>query len=165
MIYKNLTDEQKEQISKELNNYAVAVGGINPFLTMIEDIRDARPNALLNKTAIFHYAQGTLNWGKSIFKDTLTTLFDAMRKEEKDGDMINGLKPKEYKITMNMMKILKPITVTINPKDEECGGFSFPILDTTEPKKTKMSLIFKILFFYNIEFAKEALNYEIKDAN
>ena len=88
-----------------------------------------------------------------------------MRKEEKDGDMINGLKPKEYKITMNMMKILKPITVTINPKDEECGGFSFPILDTTEPKKTKMSLIFKILFFYNIEFAKEALNYEIKDAN
>lgn len=163
MIYKNLTDEQKEQIAKEINNYAVAVGGINSLLTMIEDIRGARPNALLNKTAIFHYGKGTLNWGKSIFKDTLTTLFDAMRKEEKDGDMINGLKPKEYKTTMNMMKILKPITITVNPKDEDCGGFSFTILDVSEPKKTKTSLIFKILFFYNIEFAKEALNYEIKD--
>ena len=165
MIFKNLSNEQKEQLSKELKNYATSVGGTNFFLTMIEDIRGSRPNALLNKTAIFHYTQGTLNWGKSIFKDTLTVLFDSMRKEEKDGDMINGLKPKEYKNTMNMMKILKPVTVTVNPKDEECGGFSFQILDTSEAKKTKISLIFKVLFFYNIEFAKEALAYEIKDDN
>lgn len=163
MIYERLTNEKKEELYKELNNYAISIGGKNFFLGMIEDIKNAKPNALLNKTAIFHYSKGTLNWGKSIFKDTLVTLFNAIRKEEKDGDMIDGLTPKEYKSTMNMMKILKPIIVTINPKGEDYGGFSFPILDITQPKKTKITLLFKIIFFYNIEFVKKALNYEIKN--
>ena len=30
--------------------------------------------------------------------------------------MINGLAPKEYKETMNMMRTLKPLMITITPK-------------------------------------------------
>jgi hypothetical protein len=152
-------------MAKEIQSNVASVGGMNSYLSLIDSTRDTKPNGLMNKTAIFHYPSGTLNWEKSIYKDTLTELFSAMRREEKDGDMLNGLKPKEYKNTMNMMRILKPINITVNPKDEKYSGFSFPILDTSEAKKTKISMIFKILFFYNIEFAKAAIAYEIKDDN
>ncbi|HIP13028.1 MAG TPA: hypothetical protein EYG97_00965 [Arcobacter sp.] len=160
MNYDNLTNEQKEEISNKINNDVQSVGGVNFYLALIESLRETKPNALLNKTAKFHYPKGTIDWSKSIYKETLTALFNAMKKEERDGDMLDGLKPRDYKSTMNMMKVLKPIIITINPKDEECEGFSFPILDTSEAKKTKVSLAFKILFFYNIEFAKKALNFK-----
>jgi len=164
MNYDNLTNEQKEEISLQIKEDVQNVGGVNFYLGLIESIRETKPNALLNKTAIFHYGKGTISWEKSIYKETLTALFNAMKKEERDGDMLNDLKPRDYKSTMNMMKVLKPITVTIKPKDEELEGFSFSILDTSEAKNTKVSLAFKILFFYNIEFAKKALNFRSQDA-
>ncbi len=163
MNFNDLTKEEQKQLHNELTANATSVGGINPFLKMIEDIKDAKPKALLNKTAIFHYNSGKLNWGKSIYKDTLNTLYTAMVKEEKDGDIIKGSNPKDYKNTMNMMRTLKPIEITIIPKDEECVGFNLSILDTTEDKKTKVSLMFKIIFFYNIDFTKKVLNYKITE--
>lgn len=162
MKFNDLTNEQQEQLHISLMKNAVSVGGINPFLQMIEDIRASKPKALLNKTAIFHYKSGKMNWNKSIFKDTLALLYNAMIKEEKDGDIIAGLKPKEYKNTMNMMRTLKPVVVEVIPKDEACEGFSFHMLDSTEDKKTKIDLMFKIVFFFNIDFAKQVLNYEVK---
>lgn len=164
MNFNNLSNETKAKLHKELLENAMSVGGKNFFLQMIEDTRKEKPNPLLNKTAIFHYTSGKVSLSKSIYKDTLTTLFSAMRKEEKDGDMLDGLKPKEYKNFMNMMRTLKPVKVQVIPKDiENCTGFKFSILDSTVEKNTKITLMFKIIFFYNIEFAKKALNYEIKE--
>jgi hypothetical protein len=78
--------------------------------------------------------------------------------------MINGLAPKEYKETMNMMRTLKPLMITITPKKvEEPKYFSFPILDTSIEKKTKIDLFYKMLFFYHIDFAKDVLNYVDKE--
>ena len=103
--------------------------------------------------------------GKSIFKETLVSLFDAMRKEEKDGDMINGLNPKDYKATMNMMRALRPVSLEITPKNiEDANGFSVNILDASEEKKTKVTLMFKTIIFYNIDFAKEVLSYKAPEA-
>ena len=164
MTFQDLTIRQQEQLHKELMANAMSVGGVNAFLQMIEDIRASKPKALLNKTAIFHYKSGTINWTKSIFKDTLTALYDSMVKEEKDGDLIQGLKPNEYKKTMNMMRTLKPIVVKVIPKDEMYTGFSFIMLDTSEAKKTKIALVFKIIFFFNIDFAKQILKLEIAEA-
>ena len=161
MNFNDLSNEQQEQLHKELMKDALNMGGINPFLQMIEDIRNSKPKALLNKAAIFHYKSGKINWSKSIFKDTLATLYSSMIKEEKDGDILNGLKPKDYKNTMNMMRALKPVTVTVIPKDEKYEGFDFPMLDATQDKKTKIDLKFKIIFFFNIEFAKKVLSYKI----
>jgi len=163
MIFKELSTIKKEELSNQLTTYAQSVGGNNYFLTMIENIKEANPNPLLNKTAIFHYKYGTLNWEKSIYKDTLGELFNAMRREEQTGDILDGLTPKQYKKSMNMLKILKPITITVNPKDDTLDGFSFSILDTTQLKKTKISLIFKIIFFYGVDFSKEVLNYKKLD--
>ncbi len=162
MNFNDLSTDQKEQLHNDLLSKVAALGGVNPFLQMIEDIKASKPKALLNKTAIFHYSSGKLTWGKSIYKDTLNTLYTAMVKEERDGDIIAGLKPKDYKNTMNMMRALKPVSITVIPKDETCEGFELSILDATQEKKTKVDLMFKIIFFFNIEFAKKILSYEIK---
>ena len=160
MNFNDLSNEEKQQLHVELTNNADSVGGKNFFLQMIEDIREEKPKALLNKTATFHYKQGKIQWQKSIFKDTLTSLYDAMRREEKTGDMLNDINPKEYKAVMNMMRALKPVKVLVSPKPDECDGFSMEILDASEDKKTKISLMFKIVFFYNVTFAKTVLEYK-----
>ncbi len=160
MNFNDLNPQEKQQLHEELLKYAHQIGGINPFLQMLEDIRVEKPKPLLNKTAIFHYKNGKIIWVKSIFKETLDTLYSAMVKEERDGDMLEGLNPKEYKNVMNMIRTLKPITVTVQPKDENTQSFNFDILDTTVEKKTKVSLLFKIIFFYNIDFAKQVLMYK-----
>lgn len=163
MKFDDLTEEQKKSFHEELLANAISVGGKNYFLQMIEDLRKQKPHALLRKSANGYYDRGKISWGKEIFKDTMELLFNAMRKEERDGDMLNGLAPKDYKTTMNMMKILKPITITITPENEKCKGFSLQILDTSVEKNTKVSLMYKTIFFYNIDFAKEALSYNTEE--
>ena len=60
-----------------------------------------------------------------------------------------------------MLKTLKPIVLTIKPKNQKEGeGFKLAIIDTADSEKTKISLMFKILFFHNIEFAKKALAFQ-----
>ena len=165
MIFKELPLEKRIQLHEETLSYANSIGGINFFLQMIEDIKKEKPNPLLNKSNAYNFSKGRLNWEKQIFKDTLTLLFNSMRKEEKDGDMIAGLNPKEYRACMNMMRTLRPIKLYVRPRKEEDGeGFSFPILDTSIDKKTKVTTIFKMIFFYNTDFAKEVLNYKKEEA-
>ena len=159
MRFNDLELNAKKELNTKINEYANSIGGVNAFLQMIEDLRAEKPNALLNKTAIYHYKKGKITWSKSIYKDTLTQLFNAMRKEDKDGDILNGLNPKAYKETMNMMRTLKPVTVSIRNEDNS-SGFTVDILDSSEVKKTKVDLMFKIIFFYNIEFAKDALTFK-----
>ncbi|MBU3015457.1 hypothetical protein KO488_11880 [Poseidonibacter lekithochrous] len=159
MRFNDLDLDTKKELNKQITEHANSIGGINFFLQMIEDIRNEKPNALLNKTAIFHYTKGKITWSKSIYKDTLTQLFNAMRKEDKDGDILNGLNPKVYKETMNMMRALKPVTISIRNEDSS-SGFAVDILDSSEVKKTKVDLMFKIIFFYNIEFAKDTLTFK-----
>ena len=160
MNFSELDSKIKSELHEEVKGFAMSIGGTNVFLQMIEDIKKEKPHALLNKSCVFHFAKAKLNWNKQIFKDSLDQLFTAMRKEEKDGDMLNGLEAKDYKETMNMMRTLKPLVITVTPKKvEEPKMFSFPILDTSVEKKTKVDLFYKMLFFYHIDFAKDALNY------
>ena len=160
MNFSELDSKIKSELHEEVKGFAMSIGGTNVFLQMIEDIKKEKPHALLNKSCVFHFAKAKLNWNKQIFKDSLDQLFTAMRKEERDGDMLNGLNPKDYKETMNMMRTLKPLIITITPKKvEEPRTFSFSILDTSIAKKTKIDLFYKMVFFYHVDFAKDVLNY------
>ena len=160
MNFNELTLETKNQLHVEVKRLAMSIGGTNVFLQMIEDIKKEKPHALLNKSCVFHFAKAKLNWNKQVFKESTNLLFTAMRKEEKDGDMLNGLEAKDYKETMNMMRTLKPLVITVTPKKvEEPKMFSFSVLDTSVEKKTKVDLFYKMLFFYHIDFAKDAINY------
>ena len=164
MNFNQLDEEQKKQLHTKAIDLAENLGGVNFFLQMIEDIKTEKPHALLNKSCVFHFSKGKLNWNKQIFKESTNLLFSAMRKEEKDGDMLNGLSPKEYKETMNMMRTLKPLIITITPKKvEEPRTFSFSILDISIAKKTKVDLFYKMVFFYHIDFAKDVLSYGIEE--
>ncbi|XPV69220.1 MAG: hypothetical protein ACNI25_01290 [Halarcobacter sp.] len=160
MNFNKLDVEQKQQLHEEITNYANSVGGKNFFLKMIEEIREQKPNPILNKSGIFHTTRLKISLNKTIFKDTFSTLFDAIRREERVGDMLNSVDTKEYKNCMNMMKTLKSTIITVQTKNEEDGeGFSFPILDTSVEKNTKVTFIYKVIFFYHLDEAKKALNY------
>ena len=164
MNFNQLNEEQKEQLHKQTMELTENLGGVSFFLQMIEDIKKEKPHPLLNKSCVFHFSKGKLNWNKQLFKESVDNLFSAMRKEEKDGDMLNGLAPKDYKETMNMMRTLKPLVITVTPKKvEEPKMFSFSILDTSVEKKTKVDLFYKMLFFYHIDFAKDVLNYKSEE--
>lgn len=163
MDFNKLPEITKQQLHEEVLQCANSIGGKNFFLQMIEDIKKEKPSPLINKSGTFHFSKGKVNLSKSIFKETHTLLFDAIRREEKTGDMLNGINPKEYKSVMNMMRTLSHVQISVNSSDEENNeGFTFDILDTKEEKKTKVTFLFKLIFFYHIEEAKKALNYKSK---
>lgn len=159
MNFNQLNDEIKEKLSQEILSNAMSLGSKNSFLQMIEDIRKEEKVPLLHKSKNFKYSKGRISWKKSIYDLTLTTLFDAIKREKDDGDILKDISLKEYKKTVNMMKTLKPLNFTVKPKDSENSGFEFSIIDIDENNQAKVSFMFKIIFFYNIEFAKKALSY------
>lgn len=161
MDFNKLDDATKNALHEEITTAANSVGGKNFFLQMIEDIRAEKPNPLLNKSGAFHYSKGRVELSKSMFKETFSLLFDSIRREEKTGDMLTGVPTKEYKPTMNMMRTLNKVSVTVQPRTEDLGeGFSFSILDTTVEKQTKVTFMFKAIFFYHLDEAKKALSYK-----
>lgn len=161
MDFNKLDKNLKEELHKEFASYANILGGTNFFLKMIEEIREQKPNPLLNKSGMFHTTKAKVTLSKSMFKDTFSTLFDAIRREERNGDMLNGIETKEYKATMNMMRTLKSVNITIQGKNENEDSFSFDILDTREEKKTKVTFVFKTIFFYHLDEARKVLTYKV----
>lgn len=159
MDFNKLDKNTKQELHSLFTEYSEIVGGQNSFLKMIEEIRDIKPSPLLNKSGAFHTSKIKVSLSKSIYKETFSTLFDAIRREEKTSDMLDGIEPKKYKEAMNMMKTLKSVIINFEVKNEEGKSFSFPILDTSEEKKTKVTFFFKAIFFYNLNEAKKVLNY------
>jgi hypothetical protein len=164
MRFIDMSSEEQLKLHNEILALANSVGGKNFFLSLLEDIKGTRPRPLLNSSNKFNYSNGTMIWNKTIFKDKLMLLLDYIKVEDRNGSMLSGIDPKEYKKVMNMIRTLSPITIEVKPTNSEDGdGFSFPIMDTSVPKDTKVSLIFKILFLYNVEYTKKILNYEVRD--
>ena len=160
MDFNKLDENTKQKIHEEVLSNANSIGGKNFFLQMIEEIKQEKPTPMINKSGSFHFSKGRITLSKSMFKETHTLLFDAIRREEKTGDMLNGVSPKEYKAVMNMMRTLRPVRISVIPKADIDGiGFSFDILDSSQEKQTKVDFMFKLIFFYSIDEAKKALNY------
>lgn len=162
MDFNKLELSKKEELNNEFTLYSKAMGGDNFLLKIVEEIREQKPNPLLNQTGIFHTKQAKIKLSKSIFKDTLTTLYEAIRREEKNGDMFDGASTKEYKATMNMIRTLRPVTVTFESKDSD-ESFTFNILDTSIEKNTKVTFAFKAIFFYHLDEIKKALFFKNKN--
>ncbi len=164
MNFHKLETQTKIKLHKDLLSNAMSIGGKNIFLQLIEDIREIEENPLTLKTRVISYAKGKIKWNKAIYKDTHILLLEAIKKEEKDGNILEGLTPKKQKAMTNMLKTLNPLTFTIKPKNQNDGvGFTFKIIDFSDTKHTKIDMMFKIIFFYNIDFAKQVLRYEVKD--
>lgn len=98
MRFKDLEEETKEYLNKEVTTLSNSLGGVNFFLQLIEDMKNEKINPLLNKSSTFHYSKGKVSWNKTIYKDTLVLLYETMKLEEKDKDFFENLKPKAKKI-------------------------------------------------------------------
>ena len=155
MKFKDLNKITKENLYNQLNTYAQNIGGKFNFLQILEDIRSIK-QPLIKKTASLHYETGKIYWNKNIFQDKSDLLFQTMKKIEIDGDMYSNLNDYKKKKVSNMLKALKPIIFEVVPNDETLKGFEFNLID----ENNEISMIFKIIFFYNIGFAKEILNYK-----
>ncbi|MGA1932590.1 hypothetical protein ACH5BF_07685 [Arcobacter sp. YIC-464] len=160
MNFKDLSLEEKKEINQLLLTYANSIGGVNFFLQLLDDIKKETNFPLLNKSNIYHFSKGKVSWNKSIYKDTKLLLHNYLKNMEKDEKYLSTVKPKEKKNIDNMMRTLKPVEVKVRSKNNSDEGFSFSIIDFTDEQNIKVSLPYKIIFFYNKDFAKQALNFK-----
>ncbi len=161
MNFIDLSNEAKEALHQELLTCATKLGGKNFLLQLVEDVKRTEQSPLVNKDKHFSFSKGFVSWNKVIYPETFDLLLTAIITEEREGDMLTGMKEKDQKRLVNMLKTLKPVELTIKPKNIKDGeGFSLLILDTSDASKTKISLLFKVLFFHNIAFAKQALSFK-----
>jgi len=152
----DLSDKQKSQLHDEITSYAKSIGGEKVFLQMLEDIREEGVELLADRSTKFRFNGGNMSWNKYIYKDTFALFLDALKSE---GDMFDGLKAKKQKSMLNMLKTLKPVIIKVKPKNMKDGeGFTLSIVETDNKDKATISMMFKIVFVYPIEFAKELLN-------
>ena len=142
----------KNEILTFVNEYT----NMESYTQFLKDVKDAKPMILLSNTQKFNNKDFTITWNKPLQKDTLKTLANAIRKENKTGDMLNGLENEEYATTLSMMKALKPLEIKILSKQNK-KEFVFKILDTSEEKNTKVTLMYKILFFYSYSYIHKVL--------
>lgn len=158
MNFTDLSEKNRKQLHEEILSNAENVGGKDVFLQMIEDIKKDGSTLLSEKSTAFRFNSGNISWNKAIYKDTLALLIKAMKV---DGDMLEGMKFKKQKSTLNMLKTLKPVIIRVKPKNMKDGeGFTLSIVETDIKDKATISLMFKIIFFYSISFAKDALAYD-----
>jgi hypothetical protein len=156
MTLTDLSEKQKSQLYEEITFHAKSIGGEKVFLQMIEDIREEGVELLADKSTKFRFNGGNMSWNKYIYKDTLALFLDALKSEE---NMFDGLKAKKQKSMLNMLKTLKPVIIKIKPKNIKDGeGFTLSIVETDRKDKASISLMFKIVFVYPVEFARELLN-------
>lgn len=158
MNFTDLSERNREQLHKEILSHAENLGGKNAFLLMIEDIREDGGSLLSERSTAFRFNGGNISWNKSIYKETLALLFEALKA---DGDMFEGLKAKKQKSMLNMLRTLKPVIIRVKPKNMKDGeGFTLSIVETDLKDNATISIMFKIIFFYPIDFAKKALAYD-----
>jgi hypothetical protein len=163
MEFYRLETKQKEIAHTKVLEVAMNFGGKNSFLTIIEEMRKEKTNPLLHQSSVFHHPKFKINWTKVIHKESLTSLFYAVKKEEKDGNLLQNLAPKDFKTTLNMIKALKSLEFVVTPKVDTIQSVTFPLFSDVNDNDAKISIVFKALFFYPIEYLKKALSYEIRE--
>ncbi len=159
MSFNNLTQENKDILQQEILEIAMSMGGKSFFLQMINDIKSSKEHPLSHQSCSFYFIDGKIKWNKAIYKKTLNTLFKAIRMQEKEGIFLDKNSPKEYKNILNMIKTIKPVEITIKAQDSE--AYNCKIFDVIDGDKTEVSTLFKVIFFYNIDFVKKILNNKI----
>jgi len=158
-----LSDEEKGLFSGLLLESANNFGGKNFFLQLLEAIRDAKPHPLMASSKTFRMDKGSVLWDKVIFNDKLQLLMKARQNETKQDNFLPEKGEKNYKKILNVVRTLKPIVFHVKPKNIKDGiGFSFQPFDVIDEDKTKLNLLFDVIFFCSIDTVKKILNYKPK---
>jgi len=159
-------EDTKALIHLLMTKSAQSIGGANFLLSLLEAMKEKKPNALMFKSCYIESDEAVIKWNKIVFKDKLDILEELIRSQKsEDGYDFNILEEKndkKRKKILNMVKTLAPIEFTITPKKQEYGvGFNFKIFETINEESTKLNPIFISMFFCSTEFIKKALKHKV----
>lgn len=157
MKFNKLSHDEKIEIQKNVNEFMDAVGGRNYFFTMIENIKESKQHPLLNKTGKYHFENGTITWGKEIYKDKIVSLKNRMIASE-DDNILNADTPKLKKEIVNAVKTLGKLDFIVHIKGEEV--FKFKPFITNSDDNIELNHFFQIVFFDSLNNTKRILDYK-----
>ena len=157
--YNSLDDLTKQNLKKEINDCALALGGKNNFLHLIEGIRKERPHPLISKNLSFRFSYGTVKWGKVIFKDKVDLLIKMTKDRENNENLMPKKGDKKYKTVMNFLRTLGPMIFEIRPKNNKDGdGFNLHPFDIIDENTSHLNFMFDVVFFLPIHIVKQVFN-------
>lgn len=157
MKFNNLSHEEKLETQKLVLKCMETLGGRNHFLGMIEDIKELPQHPLLNKTGKLHYTNGTITWGKQIFKEKVSALKMLFIQHPSDN-ILNIKDLKLQKDIHNCLKTMGKLTFLITSKDG--NTFSFEPFKTINENNIETTPLFQIVFFDSINSTKRILDYK-----
>ncbi|PIF04602.1 MAG: hypothetical protein CSA86_01585 [Arcobacter sp.] len=157
MKFNNLSHEEKLEIQKLVLECMDVVGGRNHFLGMIESIKESDQHPLLNKTGKFHYPNGTITWGKQIFKEKVMALKN-MFIQHLDDNILTIKNEKLNKEIKNCLKTMGKLQFTI--RSTEGAEFTFPPFKTIDANNVEITPLFQIIFFDSLNNTKRILDYK-----
>ena len=159
-------EDTKLLIHLFMTKSAATIGGVNFLLSLIEVMREIKPNPLIEKKCIIKSKEAKIVWNKIVFKDKLEVLEEILvthkSSENPDFNILNIESQKKKKRVLNVIKALMPVDFIVTPNDpQNGGGFEFKIFDKIDLDNEEVTLnpIFIAMFFCSIEFTKKALKY------
>ncbi|MGY8751559.1 MAG: hypothetical protein ACKVKJ_05940 [Fidelibacterota bacterium] len=162
--YNSLDDSTKQNLKEQIIECAVAIGGKNHFLSLIEEIREKQIHPLLSKDSSFRFSYGLVKWGKVIFKDKVDLLITLTNDRENNENLMLKKGDKNYKTIMNFLRTLGPITFEVHPENKKDGdGFSLQAFDLIDENTSHLNFMFDVIFFLPINIVKKLFNGSIKN--
>ena len=157
MKFNNLSHDEKLEIQKKVLEVLEVVGGKNHFLKLIEDVKESSQHPLMNKTGRYHFTNGTITWGKQIFKEKVIALKN-MFIQHPDDNILTIKNTKLQKEIENSIKTLGKLTFVIETKDGK--KFEFEPFMTINETNVEINPIFQVIFFDSINNTKRILDYK-----
>jgi hypothetical protein len=159
LSYNSLDDLTKQNLKKEINDCALALGGKNHFLHLLEEIRKERHHPLMAKNLSFRFSYGTVKWEKVIFKDKVHLLIKMIKDRENNGNLMPKKGDRKYKTVMNLLRTLGPMKFEIRPKNNKDGdGFNLHPFDIIDENTSHLNFMFDVVFFLPIHIVKQVFN-------
>ena len=156
MRFNTLSHDEKLDLQKDILDLIEKLGGLNHFYKLLEDIRGVRQHPLLNKTGKFHFTNGTITWGKEIYKDKIDAIFEVL-KVVQDENILEVSNEKLKKQITNSIRTLGKLVFIIETSDAKIEIEPFKSIDDNE---VRLNHLFQIIFFDSINNTKKILKYK-----
>lgn len=158
--FHQLSNDDKILLRNQLLEIASAMGGQNSFLKVLESIKKTFPEPLLAKNSHFKFQNGTINWNKTIHKETLLLLNGRLRnRKENNLNLMTNKDAKDYKQINNMLRTFSPITFTITITTAIDPILTFKGVDMIDEETTFINPLFEIFFFCPVNLVKKAIHF------
>lgn len=157
MKFNNLSHDEKLEIQKKVVELLEILGGKNHFLKLIEDIKESAQHPLMNKTGKYHFSNGTITWGKQIFKEKVVALKNMFIQHQEDN-MLAIKNDKLQKEIQNCIRTVGKLNFVLETK--EANRFEFQPFVTIDETNVEVNPLFQVIFFDSINNTKRILDYK-----